>query len=364
MRTFHYTLGLGLALALLLVAALTVQAQSGVPGTVLLDDYPGATDDDKLTAALADVKTKTYIPAILLSGRTYTFTKTQTRVNLNVGTGVNSWFVGTATTYDVYIARIGFASSNGNSQFWHHPLSAGTIYASTFETLGFFGFKYVFGNPTEKCAITQVNFVGQWTAVPSLDTAFTLGGSDNELWTSGYLNIGGGSRTNGRYLLRFESLSKTNVGPIYVTAHNGWSGLLVTGSDSNGPGLVINGARFEGMNANDPSSGAVVVQKGGKTIYRDVWIAYGMTNPTANGHTPVDQGMIMHTGGEALWDGINYDRATGVSQAVPLIYASGGKVRVRNTFTAAKGGVWTALPIVKRAGSAVYNLDDTVTETI
>jgi hypothetical protein len=39
----------------------------------------------------------------------------------------------------------------------------------------------------------QVNFVGQWTAVPSLDTAFTLGGSDNELWTSGYLNIGGGS---------------------------------------------------------------------------------------------------------------------------------------------------------------------------
>jgi hypothetical protein len=78
MRTFHYTLGLGLALALLLVAVSTVQAQSGVPGTVLLDDYPGATDDDKLTAALADVQTKTYIPAILLSGRTYTFTKTQT----------------------------------------------------------------------------------------------------------------------------------------------------------------------------------------------------------------------------------------------------------------------------------------------
>jgi hypothetical protein len=51
---------------------------------------------------------------------------------------------------------------------------------------------------------------------------------------------------NGRYLLRFESLSKTNVGPLYVTAHNGWSGILVTGSDSNGPGLVFNGARFEG----------------------------------------------------------------------------------------------------------------------
>ncbi len=92
---------------------------------------------------------------------------------------------------------------------------------------------------------------------------------------------------NGRYLLRFDSLSKTNVGPIYVTAHS-----------------------------------------------------------------KVD------------CHGTTYDRATGVSQEVPLIYASGGKVRVRNTFTAAKGGVWTALPIVKRAGSAVYNVDDTVTETI
>jgi hypothetical protein len=43
------------------------------------------------------------------------------------------------------------------------------------------------------------------------------------------------------------------------------------------------------MNAGNPSYGAVVVQKGGKTVWRDIWIAYGMTNPTANGHTPVDQ---------------------------------------------------------------------------
>ena len=72
----------------------------------------------------------------------------------------------------------------------------------------------------------------------------------------------------------------------------------------------------------------------------------------------------MHTGGEALWDGINYDRATGVAQTVPLIYANGGKVRVRNVFTVAGGGAWTALPVVKRAGWATYNLDDTVTETV
>lgn len=266
-----------------------------MPGTVLLDSYAGATDDAKLTNALADVKTKTHIPAILLSGRTYTFTKTQrafsglkiigppagyfnseladghynsVKVNLNVGTGANSWFVANETTYDVYVANIGFASSNGNSQFWHHPLSAGTLFASTFETLGFFGLKYVFGTPTDRCALTQVNFVGQWTVVPALDTAFTVGGSDNELWTSGYLNIGGGSEPefagNGRYLMRFEYLSKTNVGPIYVTAHNGWAGLLVTGEDPYSTGLMITGARFEGANANTPSNGALVVQQAGR----------------------------------------------------------------------------------------------------
>jgi hypothetical protein len=75
----HFLLGLVLALvAFLVLATLPPTQAQGVPGTVLLDDYPGATDDDKLTNALADVQTKTYIPAILLSGRTYTFTRTQT----------------------------------------------------------------------------------------------------------------------------------------------------------------------------------------------------------------------------------------------------------------------------------------------
>jgi hypothetical protein len=74
--------------------------------------------------------------------------------------------------------------------------------------------------------------------------------------------------------------------------------------------------------------------------------------------------MIMHTGGSALWDGLTYDRATGVSQAVPLIYANAGNVRVRNVFSVSGGGAWTALPIVKRAGSATYSIDDTVTQTV
>jgi hypothetical protein len=116
--------------------------------------------------------------------------------------------------------------------------------------------------------------------------------------------------------MRLEYLSKTNVGPLYVTAANGWSALLVLGSDPSGTGLTITGARFEGygkasplgvrthsiesrylvlgvctyrQNADTPSNGALVVQQGGKVIWRNIWVAYGMTNPSANGHSPVDQ---------------------------------------------------------------------------
>ena len=42
-------------------------------------------------------------------------------------------------------------------------------------------------------------------------------------------------------------------------------------------------------NAGAPTNGAVITQKAGKVIWRDIWVAYGMANPSANGHNLVDQ---------------------------------------------------------------------------
>eukprot|EP01113_Clastostelium_recurvatum_P008885 TRINITY_DN14232_c0_g1_i2.p1 TRINITY_DN14232_c0_g1~~TRINITY_DN14232_c0_g1_i2.p1 ORF type:complete len:412 (+),score=72.65 TRINITY_DN14232_c0_g1_i2:38-1237(+) len=372
---------------------LSQQQDAAPPGTVLLDNYAGSSDDDKLTNALADVvssSSRSFIPAIMLSGRGYTFTKTRqafsglkivgppagyfnselvngkynsVKVTLNCGSGNSSWFVGSGAIYDVYISHIGFVSTNGLTQFWHHPLP-GTLYACTFETLGFYGFKHVFGNPIAKTAITQINFIGQWTVVPALDVQFSIGGSDNELWTAGYLNIGPSSSVpgEGRYLMQFIDLGKTNVGPIYITANNGWAGILIAGDDTYGVGLSFTGCRFEGMNPSNPSNGALVVQTGGKVIYRDIWTAYGMADPMANKHSPPDQAMIMILGGESLWDGLTYDRAASVNQSVPLFYVAAGKVHIRNVFTGAKGGAWSGLPLVRAVSPAVVNLDDTVTK--
>ena len=55
--------------------------------------------------------------------------------------------MGTATTYNVMVAGITFKSSNAVTQFYHHPYSAGTSYATTLDTLSFYGFKHVLGTP-------------------------------------------------------------------------------------------------------------------------------------------------------------------------------------------------------------------------
>ena len=41
----------------------------------------------------------------------------------------------------------------------------------------------------------------------------------------------------------FDTMSKTNVGPIYVTTNNGWAGILASG---NSVGFSFTGGRYEG----------------------------------------------------------------------------------------------------------------------
>ena len=355
------------------------------PGIVELDDFAGATDDDKLTAALSFAAAQSRIPWIRFparqvnlnqGGRTpFTGMKlvgpgpgassaknyevgggvnVNHRINLQAGitTGNNSLFVGSGSIYSVTVADLNFTSNN-NAQFWHQP--TGTIYSAEFRSLNFYGLRHIFGNASTKALMTAVNFTGFW-GCNSYDSSigspqFHIGGSDCSFWMGGWINIGTATLGNGGYIMRFDGLSKTNVGYIYATARNGDLGIRCTG---NSAGLVFFGGSYEGQNAGDPCYGNVIRVEGGTVKFRDPWIAYGMTNPTANGGNSL--GMIHVTGGQVLIDGATYERATGVAETVPLVYVSGGEVRVRN---AMRSGSWTGKPRVFHAGGTV-DVDDTV----
>lgn len=354
----------------------------GLVGVVQLDSFSGATDDDKLTAALTYAAAQTRIPYIQFPARNVTLnqggripftgmkligpnapgpknleissgTPVNHRVTIgaSVTTGTNSLFHSTGTLYDIYVGDLAFQGSH-TAQFWSQP--SGTLYACEFNALTFYGIKNVFGNPTQKALLTQVAFTGHWTVLGFQDQTFHMGGSDNNLWDAGYLNINSPSSGGaGKYCIRLDKMDKTVVGPIYNTAEGGWLGTRLTG---NSEGLTIRGARFEGRGASNPCDGNTLRIEGGNVALRDPWLAYGMAAPTANSGD--SQGIVHITGGNVVIDRPSYKRATAVGETVPMVYVGGGRVVIRD---AAVMG-WTGKPVVKVAAGASVTLDSSVTQ--
>lgn len=350
-----------------------------IPGVVQLDSFAGTTDDDKLTAAFSYVQSQTFIPAIQFPDRVVTFSQSRTpfsgmkligpgvgqgpknlelssgkysngRVQLNVGAGTSAWMVGTTTYYDIFVGGIAFQGGSG-AQFWHQPLSTGNgLFACQFHSLTFYGFQHVFGQPSNKAALTQVVFSGHWTVLGASDTQFTLGGSDNSLWMTGYLNLDSSTVGGGKFQVIFDSLGKTDVGKTYITSEQGWLGISIV---NNCRKLNFYGGENEGRNANTPCDGSVIQVSGGVVSFFGPWCAYAMNNPGTASH-----GVIEVTGGNVLIDRPCYGRGN-LAESVPLVYCSGGKVEVRSAGVDTTDS-WTGLPRVQNAGGTVVT-DSSVT---
>jgi hypothetical protein len=381
--------GLGAAAALavpaIVASAPTAQA-APLPDDIMLDSYTG-TDDEKLTAAMAAAAASNPRQAIRLSARNHTFTRTRTtfsglriigpnvgwqnpeisgtsgalpqcNVTLNCGSGASSWLVGTSTTYDVAVAGITFKSSNAVTQFYHHPYSAGTCYAATFDTLSFYGFKHVMGMPSDPMSITLVTTRGSWSCVAVQDTQFSLRGSDNFLWKAGDMNFGWAGANGGRYLMRFSNMAKTAVANLYLTARGGSRAVLVEGSSSNQGGLDFTDCVIEGQNAGDPAMGALVVVKGGGCSFTNTKLNFGMARPS-DFTDQTDTALIMVTGGVCLLTNVWTCRASLTPESVPIVAATGGSTFVSRVIRA--GGTSTTLPQVKRVSPATVVADASVT---
>lgn len=358
---------------------------------ILLDSFTGS-DDERLTQAIAAQQTSNPRRAIRLAGRNHTFTKTRTTYSgmrilgpntgwnnpeisgtggalpqcsatLNCGTGAASWLVGTATTYDVEVSGICFKSSNGVTQFYHHPYGAGTAYAGHFDSLTFYGFKHVFGMPGNAMAMTLCSLSGVWTCVAVKGTQFSIRGSDNYLWVDGKINCGWQGANAGAYLVRFENCSKTSVANMYLTARGGSRCVLVEGNAQYGQGgLIIRDCVFEGQNSGDPAMGALVVIKSGGVTFRDLCLNFGMYRP-ADFTDQADNALVMVSGATSrvLIDSVYTCRANSVAETVPIVRSTGGTTCVEHVFgIGGTGNPWAGLPRVQSAGGTVLN-DPTTT---
>ena len=322
-------------------------AGSYIQKKVHLDSFSGASDDLKLTAFFTAWAGHANPPTLMLTGRNFTFATTRTpfnglriegdtqgpknlelsgppvpaKVTLNCGTGSSSWFNGTGTYYDIYIGNIAFQYQSGAS-FWYQP--TGTLYACQFHSLTHYGCRNVFGNGATKALLTQTIFSGHWTVLGNTHIPFLLGGSDNNLWTEGYCNLQGSGTTAGagQFLFIADSLQKTNVANLYLTAVNGWRGIKAMGT-SGAHGLHFTGCRTEGAGTGNQLAGNAVRITGGGVTLRDHWCAYAMSSPSS------ENGVIEVTGGNVLIDRLTYTRGV-TATSVPLVYVSGGSAEIRS----------------------------------
>jgi hypothetical protein len=357
---------------------------------VLLDSFAGATDDDKLTAALAYQSSTDGRPAILMSARSYTFNQTRnlysglklvgakagprnmelssgafvpTQVTLgaSITSGTGSWWVppaGGGDVYDVYMAEFGVQGNSGSSvhQFLDYPVGTGTMYACQFHALSFNFMRGVFGRKDRKCAITQVVFSGHWTANNLWDTQFYLGGSDNQLWVGGMINIGPsssplqtGTYADGDYEMIFDGLSKTDIGYIYMSALNGWRGIKI--GSTNSWGMSFFGGTYEGYNSSTSRApGTVIRIEGGQGTFFGSRIGQAMMSPDV-----AEGGYVHMTAGEWNFVGPQFYRGS-TADTVPVIYQTGGRLSVMGA-TKLGSETWTTRPILQ-TGAAGGNAAD------
>lgn len=341
---------------------------------LLLDSFTG-TDDQKLTAAMAHAAAQTVKPAIVLGNRRHTFAQMgrqvysgfklvgpeghgnqrrraeSTACDVSV-TGAGSWLVLRDTqTFDVNIARIGFQGNRG-AQF----LETGSkvLWTSVLEDLGFTEWGHVIGRPDAKALITAVLFRGWWNINNSYGTAVTVGGSDSNLWTDGglidtplaYSALWNAKET---HHLLFDSLQKSTVGPLYVTAEGRAGGALIRGSAASASALIITGARIEGRNPGAPCTSSNLRVDGGQVTVRDAWLAYNR-----------GEGAVVQNGGYLHLASCWYDRARDVNESVPWANQFGGTLRVRDTAVATGGGAWSNPRARINSAGGAANLDDSV----
>ena len=358
-------------------------------GEVEVASFSGATYSDKFRTALAAVAAMNPKPALILTpGETLNAGTTPFEIPAGVAivgsigiqtefghncpitvraTGGTAVFA-TADKGSNYngckgwsMRHIDFEGSGVEALFADNPFdSSGSIWAyCTLDNVCADGFNRIYHGPMLGVTITGTTYYNNMR-----NMAWNLGGSDNTLWTDGgFFEMGSGisyaARAALSAMVQFGTMSKTTVGPLYVT------GSPATPFRLNGGGggvsfdnLTIEGRPVPGAGPNYLwCAGELVRLTGGGAILRNKWYGYAMKDPSATGRA--SEGYIHITGGNHLVDGGHVQvYADQAASPPPFIRITGGTVVVRNIV---RGSNTTQKPVVLTTDANFVDADSTVT---
>lgn len=323
-----------------------------------LDEFAGATDDEKLSDAFSFSGAQTYSPTVILpSGRQIDFYQTRTMFDgmrlsgppgigneyrntqrIRISTPGSGWLAmpTTGKVKDVCIQKLSLEAATDTCFVKDFPYVSGApvLWTSVFRDLGMTGFKHVFHG-----VMTACTFDGYWDVNNGTDTQFKLWGSDNNLWMNKLLLDSPNYPESGnRAHIWVADLSKTVIGPVFVTGKkNVWPMRI-----DYGRGLIVNAPRLESQQGT-PTWGSQLLIKGGKHItVRDPFFFNGMSQAESAGHTDLndDRGTITIRGGSnilisgAFFSNGDGRQTTGTPITAPNVYVGGGtKIRLRDLMT-------------------------------
>lgn len=321
---------------------------ASLPGVVQVDSFAGATDADKMNAALSYAAAQTRAPWLQLPARVFntgaaTFSmftglkiagpgfglgpmneeiasgkgvagKWQT----SCGSGASSLLQATSTVNDVTVAGVTFHGGSGSQIF----RSTVNLYPGRFHELTLYGGKHLFGSPAEKFLMTQVSFTGHWTVLSYTDTPITVGGGDCSLWMAGYINSNSPTATAGagKPVVILDGLGKSDCGFLYITAENDWTGLQIKGAADKSVKLF--GGVYEGRSQTNLATRPVVDVQGGSVTMYSPHIGQ------VSGSSGTVSGAVHQSGGTLTMYSPLYWRGSAVAASFPLLYQTGGTARV------------------------------------
>jgi len=361
-------------------------------GGFYLDEFQG-TDDNKLSEAITaqQAATDRNMPAIILPSRPMSFTTPRSlytgckiiastsgqknpdigggqysgpEVNLggSISSGTSSWWKSPGSDVnDVFMADFQVQGSQGSSTHQFLDFSGGgSMYPCHFHNLAFNFMRGVFGRSDLKCLVTQAHFTGSWTMNNAWDTQLNIGGSDmlfNWLNNIGVSQSAAQTGTLTRYFWKIDTTEMDVQGKTYISAMNGWRGVLITGNSS----VTFTGGVFEGYKSTrvngllaGPAPGSLFKIDNGSVIFNGGKIGQGMDNADAS-----EDGLVQVNGGEVSFFGTQF---YGQNMAtVNAVDHNGGRLSMYGiTKRTAESGTWSNRPRVASVfttGSGANTLD-------